>query len=444
MTDVGHRDLKGADEESIDAKLFAITAIAADGFDRISRDITKLLLAEIPELRGGELLEGLLHASVDENIGALLHLLGLQISMENVAAPSAATEYARRLAQRGVSVIALARAYRIGHALFLEWCLREVSEQEEDPRLLQAITNRVLELSFAYVDRVSEQVVSAYQLERDRWLLTQNTVRIKNLLAREEFDLDSAESAIGYRLRQFHVAVVAWVPEPAQAGEGLVRLDRLARALAADLGSAGRPLFVPFDESIGWIWLPFGARPNVDRGKLQAIVEATDPTIRVAVGEPEKGIEGFRSSHQQAIATQNMAVAVQSSRRVTLAEQVGPIALMCRDLDAARVWVRKALGSLATDKNNNRLLRETLRVFLETGGSYVAAAEALNLHRNTVQYRLRKAGELLPTPIADRRSDLELALRACEQLGSALLGDNELSTFVRNPRRLHSVQPHLG
>src|ERR1700754_4590928 len=61
---------------------------------------------------------------------------------------------------------------------------------------------------------------------------------------------------------------------------------------------------------------------------------------------------------------------------------------------------RKALGSLATDKNNNRPLRETLRVFLETGGSYVAAAEALNLHRNTVQYRLRKGRELLPTPIA--------------------------------------------
>ena len=41
----------------------------------------------------------------------------------------------------------------------------------------------------------------------------------------------------------------------------------------------------------------------------------------------------------------------------------------------AAIGVRKALGSLATDKNNNRLLRETLRVFLETGGSYVVAAE---------------------------------------------------------------------
>jgi DNA-binding PucR family transcriptional regulator len=423
MTDVGSRDLTGVSENAIDARLFAITSILSDGFGRISQDITKLLLADIPELRGDELLEGLLHASVDENVGALLHLLGLQISMENVAAPTAATEYSRRLAQRGVSVIALARAYRIGHALFLEWCVREVSEQEENPRLLQAITNRILEMSFAYVDRVSEQVVSAYQQERDRWLLTQNAVRVKKLLAREEFDLDSAESAIGYRLRQFHVAVIGWVPEPAQPGEGPRRLDRLARALAADLGSAGRPLFVSLDESIGWVWLPFGARPNIDRGRLQAIVEATDPTIRAAVGEPEKGIEGFRSSHEQAITTHDMTMAVQSPRRVTLAEEVGPIALMSRDLGAARAWVRRVLGSLATDKNNNHILRDTHRVFLETGGSYAATAEALNIHRNTVQYRLRKARELLPTPSAPRRSDLELALRACDQLGSVLLSN---------------------
>jgi DNA-binding PucR family transcriptional regulator len=112
-------------------------------------------------------------------------------------------------------------------------------------------------------------------------------------------------------------------------------------------------------------------------------------------------------------------------RTSILAERVGPIALMCGDLDATRFWVQKILGSLATDAKNYRALRETLRVFLESGGSYAAAAQTLNLHRNTVQYRLRKAGELLPTPIADRRSDVELAFRVCDQLGSALLRDNE-------------------
>jgi DNA-binding PucR family transcriptional regulator len=94
---------------------------------------------------------------------------------------------------------------------------------------------------------------------------------------------------------------------------------------------------------------------------------------------------------------------------------------MCGDLRGTRVWVQKTLGPLAVDEKNNSVLRETLRVFLESGGSFATAAETLNLHRNTVQYRLQKAKELLPAPIAENRADLELALRACDQLGSVLL-----------------------
>jgi DNA-binding PucR family transcriptional regulator len=116
-----------------------------------------------------------------------------------------------------------------------------------------------------------------------------------------------------------------------------------------------------------------------------------------------------------------VATAGRPAHRVTLAERVGPIALMCADLDATRIWVQKTLGPLAADDRNYRALRETLRIFLESGGSYTAAAEKLNLHRNTVQYRLNRARELLHAPIEERRSDLELALRACEQLGSVLL-----------------------
>jgi PucR-like helix-turn-helix protein/diguanylate cyclase with GGDEF domain len=444
VTVAGSGDLTGPGEDSIDARLFAIASIAADELSRISRHISTSLLSEVPELRGDELLERLLYAGVDENLGAILHLLGLRISLDNVAAPSAAVEYARRLAQREVSVTALVRAYRIGHALFLEWFLGEVAEQEPDPRLAPVITHRILELSFGYIDRVSEQVVDAYVRERDRWQRSSTAVLVKALLARDDRDPDTTEAALGYRLRQFHLAVIGWVPEPARSGgpgDGLVRLERLGHALAIGLGCRGRPLVVPVDAALAWFWLPFGAHPNLDWAELDVIVDATDPAIRVAVGELEKGVEGFRASHHQALTAQDVALAAEPPRRVTLAERVGPIALMCRDLDAARVWVRKALGSLATDTNNNRLLRETVRVFLGTGGSYVAAAEALNLHRNTVQYRLRKAGELLPAPIADHRSDLELALRACDQLGSALLGDNESTTSVRTPRRLHSVQP---
>jgi len=427
MTAPGSHDRTRVAEDAVEQRLFSIAATIAHGFTHISGDITKLLLTEIPELRGDELVERLLRASVEENVAAMLHLLEFRDSLD-IATPNAAADYARRLAQRGVSVIALVRAYRVGHARFLKMCLRDFADPEENPALTQDITDRVLDLSFGYIDRVSEQVVAAYQQERDRWLLTQTAVRtsrVKKLLAQEDVAIDTTESALGYRLRQNHLAMIGWVPEPTSGGEGLVRLDRLGQALAADLGCTGRPLFVPYDESIAWLWLPFDGRAEVDLDKLSAIVEATDPSARVGVGELERGLEGFRASHQQALGAHNVATAAQPPHRVPLAERVGPIALMCGDPLAARVWVQKVLGPLADDEKNHRVLRETLRIFLEHGGSYAAAADALNLHRNTVQYRLHKAGELLPTPISNRRSDIELALRACHELGAVLLRDSQ-------------------
>jgi DNA-binding PucR family transcriptional regulator len=43
------------------------------------------------------------------------------------------------------------------------------------------------------------------------------------------------------------------------------------------------------------------------------------------------------------------------------------------------------------------------------------------LHKNTVQYRIRKAEESMGRPGAENRHDVELALQASRWLGSAVL-----------------------
>jgi DNA-binding PucR family transcriptional regulator len=55
-------------------------------------------------------------------------------------------------------------------------------------------------------------------------------------------------------------------------------------------------------------------------------------------------------------------------------------------------------------------------------GSYKATAESLALHKNTAQYRVRKAGECLGRPLGRDRLHVELALLACHWLGAAVLG----------------------
>ena len=101
--------------------------------------------------------------------------------------------------------------------------------------------------------------------------------------------------------------------------------------------------------------------------------------------------------------------------------EVAPVAMMLGSADLLRAWVLATLAGLAADDEHHARLRDTLLVFLQTGGSYKATAEHLTLHKNTVQYRIRKAEESLGRPVGDNHHDVELALRASHWLGSSVL-----------------------
>jgi DNA-binding PucR family transcriptional regulator len=413
-----------ADNRAVDQRLSAVAAVVDARVVEVSRDVQEHLIRTIPELKGDDLVVNLLAASVEGNITTVLHVLEHGIVPEDVEAPAAALEYAKRLAQRGVPLHALVRAYRMGHGRFLRWCLDEVARQVQDGATAAAVADRLLEVSFRYVDRVSERMISAYQQERDRWLLTQTAARaarVRTLLAEGHPDVDAATNSLGYPLRQHHLGLVLWVPEPTHGGEGLARLDRLSLALGEALSCRGRPLFVPCDESVAWSWLPLGGHGEVAYDLLSKTVEDQDPSARIAVGEPAPGVEGFRQTHRQALRAQDVANVAGPPARATSFAQVGPIALLLPDLESTRGWVWLVLGRLADDGEAEARLRETLRVFLSTGSSFAATAERLTLHRNTVQYRMRKAEEAVGRPIQDRRADVELALRVCQVLGSAVL-----------------------
>jgi DNA-binding PucR family transcriptional regulator len=94
---------------------------------------------------------------------------------------------------------------------------------------------------------------------------------------------------------------------------------------------------------------------------------------------------------------------------------------MSGSIELLQAWVTETLGALADDDEHNARLRDTLRVFLQENGSYKTTAERLILHKNTVQYRVRKAEETLRRPIGPDRLQIELALLATQSLGRAVL-----------------------
>jgi hypothetical protein len=390
----------------------------------VSADIYDLIVREIPQLRTDSQVLTLLEASVTENVATVLHILQHGIDLDRAHAPTAAQEYARRLAQRGIPVAALLRAYRIGSARFQDWCLEELGRRTDSAAIVSATGLRIAEITATYIDRVSEEVLAAYEVEKENWLRNLSAARaarIRALLRGERVDVDASEVVLGYRLRQHHVGVVCWLPEAEAGGSSLARLEDATSEVARRAAGEGRPIFLPQDESSAWAWLPLGARDTFAVPALRGGARP-GPGIRFAFGAVGAGVAGFRRTHRQALGAHAVALAAgRSGPRMTSFGDVAPLALMSGSIELLRAWVLETLGPLADDDDHNARLRDTLRVFLQEKGSYKATAERLILHKNSVQYRVRKAAEALGHPIDEHRLQVELALLASQWLGATVL-----------------------
>src|SRR2546430_4903958 len=106
----------------------------------VSGEVYEVILREIPELRDDKPVLTLLASSVHSNVGTCLQVMQHQIDLSAVQAPAAALEYARRRAQRGTSLTALLRAYRLGHTCFSDWLLNELARQTDDAAMITAAT----------------------------------------------------------------------------------------------------------------------------------------------------------------------------------------------------------------------------------------------------------------------------------------------------------------
>ena len=174
----------------------------------LTGSIQQIVVTEIAELRGDAQLVQLLRDSIDGNVATVFSAIRHAIPIEKVELPTAAVEHARRLAQRGMTVNALVRAYRLGHKAVLDAVLDEIGASDLEPPLSLAVFSQISEVTFGYIDWITQQVVSTYQCERDRWMENQNSLRalrVRELLDGADVDIDAVTTAIRYPLRRTHL-----------------------------------------------------------------------------------------------------------------------------------------------------------------------------------------------------------------------------------------------
>ncbi len=116
------------------------------------------------------------------------------------------------------------------------------------------------------------------------------------------------------------------------------------------------------------------------------------------------------ATHEEAKAAARVTLysAARSRGRTVFFEDVRLAALLTSDPERAQNFVRDELGALGHPRE--ALLRETVRVYLECNCSPATAAARLDVVKNTVVYRIRRAEEMLGRSVKEQQGILWAAL----------------------------------
>lgn len=414
------------------ALIESVAALASIRNEEISRRLLDRLSVELDAVVQDPATRRAFEQAATEGVAAITRFL--RDDAAEIEIPAASFSLVRTLVRQGFPVSVVGRSNRLAQDTIVLWCLEVLAGLSEDVGAVTQAGVQILTKLSTGIDGVSQVLLEVFEAEHDTWLLNRNasrTARIHDILAARPIDVGDAERTLGYRLEQYHLGVIVWTDARPLVGE--VRsdtgLEPAVAAMTEHLEAGGRALFEYFDEYTAWAWIPLGVRDRIDVSGLTEIVAAWQKPVKVAIGAPCEGTDGFVHSHRQAAQVREVAL-VSSAPGPLLVSigEVGAVTLMYRDLDWARDWVGDVLGRLAADDPAAAQLRHTLREFLATGGSYVATAERLHLHRNSVAYRIGKAEDRIGHSVRECRLDLENALALCHWLGAAVLApDTETS-----------------
>ncbi len=310
------------------------------------------------------------------------------------AVPDAALAQARRAARAGVGVGTVLRRYLAGHGRLGE-LITEAADSGDytdgEPALRHLRARQTM-----LVEQLSAQIEQEYERERRRLASAPEQHRweiVRRMLAGDT--LDPADTAtLGYQVdNRWHVGVVV-------TGD---RAQEAMQTLQQQLGR--RLLWATCEQGLVWAWLGDQRKPAA--GELEQLACASHHTAAaVAIGEPGKGIEGWRLTHHQARET--VALATRKPERLA---RYGDAPLLAAALNNNTLAhsLTTLLARLDAHGNGSKL-RRTLRAYIDLQCNATSTAALLKMGRHTIETHVRSAEELLGRALRDCLAELSVAL----------------------------------
>lgn len=306
---------------------------------------------------------------------------------------------ARLAARNAISLDTVLRRYFAGYTVLGDFLIEEA---EAGGLLRGAELKRLLRTQSALFDRVIAAISDEYSREiedRPKSSEERRAEHVKRLLAGEQ--LDPAELA--YDLAACHVAVIAAGPGAVEAIQDLAKLLH------------HRVLLVRRDRDRVWAWI--GARRDFDSEWLERLAPEEDlpAQVSLAIGEPGRGLDGWRLSHRQARAA--LPIAQRSARRRVRYAEVALLASILQD-DLLVTSLRELyLVPLSEERDGGQAACETLRAYFAADRNMSSAAAALGVSRRTVANRLHAVEARIGCTLGSIGAEIEIALRLHDLTG---------------------------
>jgi hypothetical protein len=332
-------------------------------------------------------------------------LTAIELGAERAGSPPPVLLAQARLAARmGIGLEIVLRRYFAGYALLADYVIDEAKRRKlADTALLQQITRDHAALFDLVLIAVSDEYRREAE-ERRRNSGQRRFARVERLLAGELVDV----SGVLYDFEAHHLGLIAF---------GAGAADSVT-ALAAALDR--RPLSIEAGEELLWVWL--GGRRPMDPEAIAGALDALDGgTVSFAIGEPARGLDGWRLTHHQARSAWSVACR-RSDQRFTRYADVALLAAAGQDEVLMRTLDELYLTPLREKRERGTVLLETLRTYYRTDRSITATAATLRVTRQTVRSRLCSVEKLIGRPLTRCALEMEVALRLDVIHGTPLRG----------------------
>jgi sugar diacid utilization regulator len=318
------------------------------------------------------------------------------------------SDFARLRADQGLPLDAMLHSFRAGGLVFWKTML---GAAENEPAIRDETLFSASEYMFRYLDLVSRHTSLAYLDQagrRGRWrdrakqdladavFGARGEERFRECATPLGFDPTAPVCAIALRLRE---------------GNGDPRDDDdLAETVAAGLGVRPDAIFDVLHHGHVIAWIPAGTPGWIERdderlaAACRRLIER--PGIEaVGVGASGAGPISWRSSAEQAIRALELGPRLSDADHIHRYQDVALYDLAIRTPELAD-FLRSVIERTAPDPE----LLHTLTEYFRAGRHAKAASAALQVHPNTLSYRLRRAEKVLGGDLDNHEWALKLQL----------------------------------